>query len=233
MPVTGAITLVRPSFSMSDSGNITPTVFNGVTLTSASVIVSGALAIDGSVPGTGTQSFQNLTASGNISAAGYVLAPIVVASSSFKIGTHLTSESLREGIGFSWWLGGANPSLIVSTVEPTSSIPAGLILAQGFRTINPSAPSVEYRSIGAFSGTSTATYTASGFAVGTAVTTTVNVGVPVAYMTSCLFVSTNVDGIIGTAVPATGSNVTVTLRNVGSSSYTGLVKLMIFGCAVN
>lgn len=67
MPVVATFTPNRPNFTLADT--ISPEQFNGVTLHSGSVSVSGALADDGSTPATGTQSFQTLTA-GTITVSG-------------------------------------------------------------------------------------------------------------------------------------------------------------------
>ena len=68
MPVIGTLNLVRPTFTLSDT--ISPATFNSVTLASATVTISGALAVDGSVAGVGTQTFQNLAVSAALGVTG-------------------------------------------------------------------------------------------------------------------------------------------------------------------
>lgn len=68
MAVIAEITLNRPSFTINDS--VSPAAFNAVTLTNASVVVTGAVAEDGSTPIAGTQQFVNIAASGTLTVVG-------------------------------------------------------------------------------------------------------------------------------------------------------------------
>jgi fibronectin-binding autotransporter adhesin len=68
MAVIATTTLVRPGFTINDS--VSPAALNAVTLTAASVVVTGAVADDGSTPISGTQFLVNVTASGALTVAG-------------------------------------------------------------------------------------------------------------------------------------------------------------------